>query len=516
MPQPRPARRTSPSATSPGTSASRAQSVSNALNSPDRVAPATRHRILAAVDELGYRPNRSARALRNQRSRLIGVQGRGLARRPGGPAARPVPARAGRVRRRGRLPPDPVPRPTTRPTRSRPTASCSHTTAVDAFVLASTHTDDARVAALRELGVPFATFGRSWDGDDGPGLGRRGRPGRHPGGHRAPRRPGPPPDRLPRLARRLRHRARPAAGLARGAAPRSASSPTCTPRRPTTSTAGRAAAHRLLDAPDPATAIVCASDTLALGAMRALSERGLRAGPDFGRHRLRQLPRRRADHARSDQPRQPLEQVAHDLVAAVEQMLAGDTPIRARPCSCPSLSSATRACTARPAPPAHPARSNEHEEPSREPPHACPPCASSPRRARPDRLRLRLRGRRRLRGVRVLRRAHDPDRLVRRRRDRGGQGRRGRLVEGQRHRRPTVHGRHRPQPAARQGFASGNPPDVFYLSTDQLAGLRRQRLALRVRRRPVATTTTSTRPWSTRSPSTTSSTARRRTSRRSG
>ena len=36
-----------------------------------------------------------------------------------------------------------------------------------------------------------------------------------------------------------------------------------------------------------------------------------------------------------------------------------------------------------------------------------------------------------------------------------------------------------------QGFAGDNPPDVFYVSTDQFAGLRQQRLALRVRRRPV-------------------------------
>ncbi len=51
-----------------------AQSVSNALNNPARVAPETRARILAAVEQLGYRPNRSARALRNQRSRLIGIR----------------------------------------------------------------------------------------------------------------------------------------------------------------------------------------------------------------------------------------------------------------------------------------------------------------------------------------------------------------------------------------------------------------------------------------------------------
>ena len=51
-----------------------AQSVSNALNNPGRVAPDTRARILSAVRALGYRPNRSARALRSQRSRLIGMK----------------------------------------------------------------------------------------------------------------------------------------------------------------------------------------------------------------------------------------------------------------------------------------------------------------------------------------------------------------------------------------------------------------------------------------------------------
>ena len=51
-----------------------AQSVSNALNNPHRLSPATRDRILAAVEELGYHPNRAARALRNRSSRLIAVK----------------------------------------------------------------------------------------------------------------------------------------------------------------------------------------------------------------------------------------------------------------------------------------------------------------------------------------------------------------------------------------------------------------------------------------------------------
>jgi LacI family transcriptional regulator len=47
--------------------------VSNVLNRPDRVAPATRERVLAAIAELGFVRNESARQLRVGRSRVIGL-----------------------------------------------------------------------------------------------------------------------------------------------------------------------------------------------------------------------------------------------------------------------------------------------------------------------------------------------------------------------------------------------------------------------------------------------------------
>lgn len=49
------------------------QTVSRVLNSPDLVRPATRARVRRAIEELGYRPNLSARALATKRTRLIGV-----------------------------------------------------------------------------------------------------------------------------------------------------------------------------------------------------------------------------------------------------------------------------------------------------------------------------------------------------------------------------------------------------------------------------------------------------------
>jgi LacI family transcriptional regulator len=47
--------------------------VSNVLNRPDRVSRATRERVLAAIDELGFVRNEAARQLRAGRSRTIGL-----------------------------------------------------------------------------------------------------------------------------------------------------------------------------------------------------------------------------------------------------------------------------------------------------------------------------------------------------------------------------------------------------------------------------------------------------------
>ena len=49
------------------------QTVSRVLNNKDKVKDATRNRVLAAMGELGYRPNIAARALVTGRSRLLGV-----------------------------------------------------------------------------------------------------------------------------------------------------------------------------------------------------------------------------------------------------------------------------------------------------------------------------------------------------------------------------------------------------------------------------------------------------------
>jgi LacI family transcriptional regulator len=303
-----------------------AQSVSNALHNPDRVSATTRERILAAVAELGYRPNRSARALRSRRSWLIGVK-----------------VEASRGDRAALL----LDQFLHALAESAATAGCHlilchaddeageiaayrellETTSVDAFVLASTHTGDHRAAALREWGVPFAAFGRSWDED--PDLAWADVDGRD-GLRQA----------TEHLAdtghRRIAHLGWPTSSET-GEDRRRGWAETCGRLGLSVDLraeveddleAGRAAAHRLLDAADPATAITCASDTLALGVLRALAERGQHAGRDVAVTGFDNSPAAALTTPGLTSLRQPLDDVARHLITAVEDMLAGATTRR--------------------------------------------------------------------------------------------------------------------------------------------------------------------------------------------
>ena len=49
------------------------KTVSRVVNREEEIATATRERVLAVIDELGYRPSRVARALVTQRSSTIGL-----------------------------------------------------------------------------------------------------------------------------------------------------------------------------------------------------------------------------------------------------------------------------------------------------------------------------------------------------------------------------------------------------------------------------------------------------------
>ena len=292
-----------------------AQSVSNALHRPDRVSPELRDRILAAVAELDYRPNRSARTLRSRRSHLIGVTVEpaddqraallldqflhALAETADAVGCHVILCHT----RRGH-------------DEMGAYHELLRTTAVDALVLTNSHHDDHRIRALQDLGVPFATFGRAWDtAADHPWVDVDGRAGLRLAvehlaslGHERIGHVGWPDDSD--------------AGHDRRSGWRSACSgdPELDVAVDDDFESARAAVHRLLALPSPPTALACSSDTLALGAMRAVAERGLRVGPDVAVTGYDNTPAAALTTPGLTSLRQPLAHVAAELVNGLERM----------------------------------------------------------------------------------------------------------------------------------------------------------------------------------------------------
>ncbi|MDX3691385.1 substrate-binding domain-containing protein [Streptomyces europaeiscabiei] len=260
------------------------QTVSNVINAPHRVRPETLARVQAAIEELNYRPNQASRTLRTRRSRLIGariepprdgVNGAVLAHFLQSLTARTQEAGYRIVVF----------------TATDDDHECSlyeqllddHD--LDAFVLHATHAGDRRTAWLTERRVPFVTFGRPWgaapdapephgwvdvDGAQGTLAATR-----HlvEAGHRRIAFLGWPEGLEVGDDRRAGWSSLLAvsgidvpAGYDRGV--------------PDGLDTGREAAAAMLDLPTAPTAIVCASDSLALGAWTEITARGLRPGVD--------------------------------------------------------------------------------------------------------------------------------------------------------------------------------------------------------------------------------------------
>lgn len=141
------------------------QTVSNVLNTPDIVRPATRERVLRAIDALGYRRHAAARRLRLRRSSTIGIR---LDPYVGGISGvvldRFVHAITERASERGmrmlvyaaRSPEDEMKR----------LAELWEGSEIDAAIITGTFRDDPRVDHLDAEGLPFISFGRPWGDDD--------------------------------------------------------------------------------------------------------------------------------------------------------------------------------------------------------------------------------------------------------------------------------------------------------------------------------------------------------------
>lgn len=250
------------------------QTVSNVINSPQMVREDTAAKVLAAIEELGYRPHRAAQQLRTRRSRVFGlrVQNR-FADAVFDRFLHALTGAAGALDYRIML--------YTADDDSDEINAYDELLDrwdIDGFVLTGTHPGDARTAHLSGAGVPCVTFGRPWD-DSGhhPWVDVDGAAGTRVAtehlvhqGHRRigflgwPDGSGVGEDRMSGWAAALRD-----AGLDLSPVSRALND----------AEQGRSAAAELIDGAHP-TAIVCASDVLALGAISEITARGMNVGED--------------------------------------------------------------------------------------------------------------------------------------------------------------------------------------------------------------------------------------------
>lgn len=140
-----------------------AQTVSNAINSPDLLRPETLDRVRQVIEEMGYRPSRAAQTLRSGSSKLIGY---GIQPTPPGTAGavmdrflHALSESADEAGYRMLLFASPPGGPSLK---GYEELLAQHE--VDGFVLSGTDRGDPRQAWLTKKGVPFVGFGRMWSG----------------------------------------------------------------------------------------------------------------------------------------------------------------------------------------------------------------------------------------------------------------------------------------------------------------------------------------------------------------
>ena len=140
------------------------QTVSNVLNSPEIVKSATRERVESAIAELGYRPHASARRLRTRQSSTIGIRLDPVVNGISGSVLDSyLHALTERAAQRGmRITLFTATDPADEIEQFRTLRDGAD---VDAFVVTGTGYEDARLEWLIRERVPFVAFGRPWGED---------------------------------------------------------------------------------------------------------------------------------------------------------------------------------------------------------------------------------------------------------------------------------------------------------------------------------------------------------------
>jgi len=303
------------------------QTVSKVINGNGSVTAATEAQIWRAIDELGYRVNVAARNLRTSASGLIGytwapsppdrgnpildqfltsvvaaaeAHGYHLMLFPHPPAIEEVDVYR-QLMRSGR---------------------------VDGFIVASTNYDDPRIRLLIDEAFPFVAFGRSNPEWDFPFVDVDGRAGIRMAtehlieqGHRAIALLAWPDHSRVGADRSEGYRdAMSAAGLT--------VDPAWIYHSESAFQAGYAAVQQLLSLPPNCrpSAVVALDDTLAIGAIRAAIDAGLRVGADFGVTGFDDTPGVQYLSPALTTLRQPIQQVAERLTEMLVDCIHGRTP----------------------------------------------------------------------------------------------------------------------------------------------------------------------------------------------
>ena len=303
------------------------QTVSNAVNNPDLLRPDTLERVRAVINELGYSPNRAARSLRTRSSHLIGL--------------RFTPAQEGTANALM----DRFVHSLVEATAERgyhvllfadddtePLSAYDHllrSTAVDAFIVTDTYLGAPQAAWLTGQRAPFVAFGRPWEDPgathawvdvDGAAGAAMATDHLLDKGHTRVAWMGWKKGSFIGEDRR--------SGWLRAMHARGLSTTGLASRVEDTIASGRGASAVLLDEAEPS-AFVCASDTLAMGVLHTLADRGLVAGRDIAVVGFDDSQVAQVVPPGLTSVRQPLEDVAVEIVCALHMLLA--TPPVAQP-----------------------------------------------------------------------------------------------------------------------------------------------------------------------------------------
>jgi LacI family transcriptional regulator len=296
------------------------QTVSNALNNPDLLRPDTLDRVRHAIDEMGYSPNRAARNLRTRTSSLIGLRfspaQEGTANAAMDRFVHSLVEASEEAGYHVLLFPgddrDPV----------AGYDNLLRSTAVDAFVVTDTYLGNPQAAWLTGQRAPFVAFGRPWDDPgakhcwvdvDGAAGTRLATEHLLAQGHRRIAwvgwRAASPigEDRRSGWETTMREHDLPTGDLA--------------VRVDDTVEGGAEVAAALLDGAAP-TAFVCASDTLAMGVLHTLWIRQLAPGTDIGVVGFDDSQVAQVVPVGLTSVRQPLEDVAVEIIRALEALLS--------------------------------------------------------------------------------------------------------------------------------------------------------------------------------------------------